>query len=90
MTWDSVEFPRQFSCSTSCQFRLGSFPMSVAHRTQRLLLVLTISNLQSSMGVMLLFNLFIQCLASIVPSVVVAMATNVAVPVFCHRKSKGW
>jgi hypothetical protein len=41
-------------------------PMNVAHLTQRLLLVLTISNLLGSRGHGLLLSSFIQCLASII------------------------
>jgi hypothetical protein len=39
--------------------------MSVAHLTQRLFLVLPISNLRSSRGVMLLLSPFVQSFASI-------------------------
>jgi hypothetical protein len=39
--------------------------MSVTHLTQRLMLVLSISDLQSSRGVMLLLSPFTQSLASI-------------------------
>jgi hypothetical protein len=39
--------------------------MSVAHLTQRLLLVLTISNLLGSRSLVLLLSPFIMCLASI-------------------------
>jgi hypothetical protein len=40
--------------------------MSVAHLTQRLLLVLSISNLLGSNGLMLLLSLLIQCLVGII------------------------
>jgi hypothetical protein len=40
--------------------------MSVAHLTQRLLLVLILSNLLGSRGLMLLLSPFIQCLASVI------------------------
>jgi hypothetical protein len=40
--------------------------MSVAHLTQRLFLMLLISNLQSSRGVALLLSLFTQSISSII------------------------
>jgi hypothetical protein len=46
--------------------KIREIPMSVAHLTQRLLLVLTISNLLDPRGLALLLSPFIQCLASII------------------------
>jgi ABC-type multidrug transport system permease subunit len=41
-----------------------------------------------SRGLVLLISPFIQCLASIVPRVVVAMAIGIAIPIFCHQKGR--
>jgi hypothetical protein len=57
--------------------------VSVAHLTQSLLLVLTISNLLGSRGLLLLLSPFIQCPTSIIPGIIVAMVVS-------RKQGRGW